>query len=267
MRMRLSQSHLNQLALCPRRFQYLFLDQFSAPITSEQQENLAWGNQFHRLMQQYELGLPVFSPAGAETQSDPIQQCVQCFIQATPDLFRSQPNHFRQSEHRRSLELQDYLLTVVYDLVILEEHQARILDWKTYAKPRSPQWLAADWQTRLYPFVLTETSSFQAEQISMTYWFVRATQPGKAAPAPASAHFRYNSTLHEKNRADLTALLTQLTQWLDDYGNGKNLPQVHEAAGHCATCSFARRCDRGQATADNHAWEISRIEAIQEIAP
>ena len=56
---RLSQAQLNTLEACPRLFQHLHLDQLGSPVPPEQQESLTWGSQFHLLMQQQALGLPV----------------------------------------------------------------------------------------------------------------------------------------------------------------------------------------------------------------
>jgi ATP-dependent exoDNAse (exonuclease V) beta subunit len=59
------------------------------------------------------------------------------------------------------------LLTVIYDLLIEAEDNAQILDWKTYPQPKEQNRLAKDWQTRLYLYVLAETSDYLPEQISM----------------------------------------------------------------------------------------------------
>ena len=53
-RFRLSQQHLNLLSLCPRKFQYTYLDQLVSPVSPDDEERIAWGNQFHLLMQQHE---------------------------------------------------------------------------------------------------------------------------------------------------------------------------------------------------------------------
>ena len=80
---------------------------------------------------------------------------------------------FSQSEHRRTLAFNDYLLTVVYDLVVCTPQQGQIFDWKTHQRRPPESWLQGDWQTRLYLYVLCETTDLKPEQLSMTYWFVR----------------------------------------------------------------------------------------------
>ncbi|HEY9656349.1 MAG TPA: PD-(D/E)XK nuclease family protein, partial [Crinalium sp.] len=53
---RLSQSQLNRLVACPRKFQHTDLEQLAAPSEPEQQERQNQGTRFHLLMQQWLLG-------------------------------------------------------------------------------------------------------------------------------------------------------------------------------------------------------------------
>lgn len=253
----ISQGQLNLLETCPRKFQHLYLEQLGFPTSPEQQERLDFGHRFHLLMQQRELGLP-FQVVPLDR---PLQQSVEAFVQATPDLFQASPTALRQSEHRRTLEWQGYLITVIYDLLILAEEQAQILDWKTYPRPQNSRWLAQNWQTRLYPFVLAETSSYRADQISMTYWFIQLLQE---EVKPQHLRFQYTEELHQQIGQALSDRLTQLTQWLQDYEMGKSLPQVAESAGCCPNCSFALRCQRGQnqKTAPVEPFNLAEIEEV-----
>ncbi|NET34280.1 MAG: PD-(D/E)XK nuclease family protein [Cyanothece sp. SIO1E1] len=243
--LRLSQGQLNLWAACPRKFQHIYLDQLAVLTPPEQQERLQWGNRFHLLMQQRELGLPVEPLIAADHE---LQHCLSSLVAMAPEVFTSAPNNeapmLRQSEHRRTLEFQGYLLTVIYDLVILEPQKGQILDWKTYPRPQNRKQLALNWQTRLYPFLLAETSPLQPEQISMTYWFVRSRAQPSTQAQPQSLSFTYSTALHEQTRQDLSALLTQLTAQLQQHEMGESLPQVSESAGLCANCHFAIRCQR-----------------------
>jgi hypothetical protein len=266
MLIRLSQAQLNLLETCSRKFQQVYLDQLSAPIASEHQDQMNWGSRFHLLMQQHELGLPMLTDS-----TDPLlQNCVNAFIQAAPELFQQQAV-FRQSEHRRTLEFHGYLLTVVYDLLILNPHQAQILDWKTYPRPQNQHWLAESWQTQLYPFVLAETSDYSPEDISITYWFVQATQSVSETSAtnetiqPQSLKFNYSTSQHEAIRSKLITLLGQLTTWLKDYQAGKPFPQVEATENQCGFCAFDVRCHRHQPETDI-SEELPTFAEIQEVA-
>lgn len=244
----LSQAHLSLLTTCPRKFQHVYLDQLGLPTISEEQERQVLGTHFHQLMQQRELGLPIENLV----QADPhLQRWFKSFTNSPPPMLTGD----RHSEHRRSLCFQHYLLTGVYDLLILGPQRAQILDWKTYARPQNPQWLQQNWQTRLYLYLLAETSNYLPKQISMTYWF--AESRGNEAE-PHSLNFTYDSALHSQTQKDLEHLLGSLTNWLEIYNRGNLFPQVPLERGECdgrykqgnsgnsegAGCRFAIRCQR-----------------------
>jgi PD-(D/E)XK nuclease superfamily len=227
---RLAQGQLTLLTTCPRKFQHTMLDQISTPIAPEQQSRMEWGDRFHLLMQQRELGLSVNVP---EAWSE-LQQSVDGLVAAAPELF--EPALLRQSEHRRVLELEGWAIATVYDLLILNPAQAQIIDWKTYPQPPDSRRLSQNWQTRLYPFVLAETTDYEPEQISMTYCFV---QPNAI---PQKWELQYSAALHDQTQQELTQILHQLEKWIQDYEAGISLPQVDER--YCGSCPFAVRCQR-----------------------
>jgi hypothetical protein len=255
----ISQGQLNLLETCPRKFQHVYFDQLGTPISPEQQERLTWGSRFHLLMQQRELGLPVESLVEEDAE---LQHWVTALVNAASDVLTPDPLTFRESEHCRTLNFQGYLLTVVYDLLIEDDKSAQILDWKTYLQPKNRQWLAKDWQTRLYLYVLAETSDYLPEQISMTYWFV------KSQPRPQSLKFTYDAAQHEKTHQDLTRLLTQLDYWLERYCNeGIPFPQVPQKKGHCRDCTFAMRCQRmSESSMSNTRDLLPNLADIQEVS-
>lgn len=260
----ISQAHLNLLAVCPRKFQHVYLDQLGLPQAPEDQERLDLGNHFHRLIQQQELGLPIESLVQADSQ---LQRWFDTFNQVPPQMLLGE----RQSEHRRTLCFQRYLLVGIYDLLILGEQQAQVLDWKTYLRPQNQRWLKQNWQTRLYPYILAETSDYSPEQICMTYWF--AESRGEQHAEPHSLTFAYNAALHEQTRQDLTQALDNLAGWLETYYSGSLFPQVTVEAGQCdrndgeaSSCRFAIRCQRSVTSNQlNPSMLASDINSVQEL--
>ncbi len=267
----LSQTHLNLLTACPRKFQHVYLDQLGLPKLPEEEERQVLGTQFHKLMQQRELGLPITELIQAEPQ---LQRWFNAFTNSPPEMLMGDDlwseGDYRDSEHQRTLCWHNYVLTGIYDLLILRQQQAQILDWKTYARPQNPQWLQQNWQTRLYPFLLVETSDYRPEQISMTYWF--AESQGTEAE-PQSLTFAYSSDRHEQTRQDLNQILKSLTSWLQLYWQGNPLPQVPIESGECrhhetnignsseSWCRFAIRCQRRL----DSLMEGTRSKAISHI--
>jgi hypothetical protein len=273
-RMQLSQTHLTLLETCPRKFQHIYLDQLGPPSSAEQQDQFSWGSRFHLLMQQRELGLPIEALA-AEHQ--PLHQWVAAFINAEADIcghpnppaIGGQSPIVRQSEHLRTLYFQGFLLVIVCDLLILAPQQAQVLDWKTYARPQNSRWLARSWQTRLYPFVLAETSAYLPEQISMTYWFFQSSPDPGIPLEPQSWQFQYNSALHAQTQQELQHCLTQLSTWLEAYEHDPNaFPQVAPSASHCPTCPFAVRCQRHSfpESKDISVETLPSLDSIPEMA-
>ncbi len=250
--LRISQSHLSSLETCPRRFQNTYLEQLKSPVSLDQQERTLWGSQFHLLMQQRELGLSV--EAITERDRD-LQSSVEALIKAAPAIFASNSENEREAEHSRTLRLRNYLLTVIYDLLITKPQKAEIFDWKTYLIPTDSKKVAKTWQTRLYLYVLAETSTYSPEQISMTYWFVKL--PNK----PKSITFKYSQAQHEQTQQDLAELLICLDDWLEAYNeSGYPFPKVSPTKGHCKDCNFALRCQRINSNQDKYS--LAEIEEV-----
>ena len=261
---RLSQTQLNLLATCPRKFQHTYLEQLAAPTDPEQQERMSQGSQFHLLMQQWQLGLPV-EPLVQDDLA--LRSWLQAFTGLAVEILTledDRPDPLTQSEHIRTLEFGGYLLTVVYDLLLLGDRRAKILDWKTYPRPRKTQWLLQNWQTRLYCFVLAETSHYEPEQMAIVYWFFQSQGNQAEVPEPQSVQLAYDQAQHEQTRQDLTHLLQQLTGWLEKYEQGQPFPQVglEEA---CDRCSFAVRCDRVLGRESREPDPALSLDQIQEV--
>lgn len=222
---RLSQTALNRLEKCPRWFQHSLIEHRESPLDPQQQQKLAQGNQFHQLMQQRELGLPVETllPPG-----DKLRQWMQDFLERAPSHISPNPFrdaiYYREAEHERRLVWQDILWLVRYDLLLLCPDQAQILDWKTYPRPRSPQQLQNTWQTRLYPFILAETSPYPPEAISMTYWFVEGSPNSPEQPSQCW-QFNYSQLDHQKTRQDLETLAQQFHHHWRAYQQGQDFPR------------------------------------------
>ena len=226
---RLSQSHLNLLSICPPKFQQIYLDCLDTIPNLQQQEKMKWGSQFHLLMQQRELKLPIESLLTTDSELD---AAFKALIKSAPELGLQNSDVWREAEHYRTLSCGNFVLTVIYDLLLAQTDRATILDWKTYRRPQNANQLARDWQTRLYLYVLSETSEYAPEQIQMTYWFVRSQQP-------QSVEIKYSQLLHQQTERDLNVLLTKLEMWLQDYQQNQNdFPHQPDCQAKCPYYQF-----------------------------
>ncbi|TYQ28158.1 PD-(D/E)XK nuclease family protein [Pseudanabaena sp. UWO310] len=252
----ISQGHLNIWETCQRKYQYSFLEELSLPDADlQRKKNLLLGANFHLLMQQKELGLDV----SALANSDPK-------LQAWLDAFERQPPATiagdRFCEHRRTLEIkidlslhhsensdrgQEYfVLTAIYDFLILGDRQAQILDWKTHQKAIAADQLQSNWQTRLYLYLLARTTNYAPEQLSMTYWFANTAE---------STIIPYSQLEYIRTEAKLTQFLTEINQ-------AHSYPQLPLNSPSCQYCEFRDRCDRGS---PEIAIETNAIEDIPEV--
>jgi len=248
---RLSQGHLNLLSTCPPRFQQIYLEQLHSLPSPEQQEKQTWGTRFHLLMQQRELGLPLEPLLVAEPE---LHHSLAALIEAAPEILQASDRDNRAAEHCRTLSFNNYLLTVIYDLLIVDRERAKILDWKTYLQPQNKQKLTNNWQTRLYLYVLAETSDYLPEHISLTYWFV------KLPHQPKSLTFNYTSQQHQQTKQDLTELLARLDQWLDDYHNhGISFPHRANCETVCPYYQFFPEREKNQSHITKPITEIEEI--------
>lgn len=251
---RLSQSHLNLLSICPPKFQQVYLDCLGSLPHPKQQESMKWGSRFHLLMQQRELALPIESLLKADSELD---SSLRALIETAPHLREQDSQIWREAEHCRTLSSGKFLLTVIYDLLIAKTDQATILDWKTYRQPQTPNKLARNWQTRLYLYVLAETSEYIPEQIKMTYWFVKS---GK----PKSVSFDYNQLQHQKTEQDLVDLLTKLERLWQNYQDSQvdfpHRPDCQE------NCPYHQLLSEESEEQDLHQEWIASVDTIEEIS-
>jgi hypothetical protein len=259
--LQLSQTHLQVLSTCPRKFQSLFLEQLALPQPSLGSESRQLGVQFHQLMQQRELGLEIQPLLNDNPQ---LQKWFTQFQKFPPPMIAGT----RLSEHSVASTFQHFMLIAVYDLLIQGPQQAQIIDWKTYHQPPNPKLWQQNWQARLYPFILAETSGYRPEQISMTYWFAAGTDSHSS-----QGHWLnipYSGQHHDQTRQDLTVLLTQLDQWLQNFSQqGTPMPQVPVIAGHCISanqqCLFASHCHRQTTDAEIFSAFMD-LNAISEVS-
>ncbi len=278
----LSQAHFTLLDVCDRKYQYVFLDALSGPSTAEQQQTTQWGSQFHLLMQQRALNLPVEILAQANTE---MATSMTALAQVAPDVFehlsavsqvaeRLSDQAFSQSEHRRTLAFSGYLLTVVYDLLVYSSEAGQIFDWKTHQQPPRREWLQNDWQTRLYLYVLCETTDLEPAQLSMTYWFVRLAAGSDAVAAgqmlekreaegtqPTSYRFGYSGAQHQRTQQDLQRLTDRLTQMRQ----AGDFPKVAIEKGLCDRCPFNMRCDRLPASSPLPASPYQLLQSASQL--
>ncbi|MEW6286195.1 MAG: PD-(D/E)XK nuclease family protein [Chloroflexota bacterium] len=265
----LSQSSLQDYADCPRRFQLRYLERLSYPAVEsepalENEKHLQEGEYFHRLVQQYLIGIPA-GKIGKLANTANLERWWENFL-ATPDFQNLRGVGNLLPEAALSAPLGNYRLVAKYDLLIIENGKAIIYDWKTYRKRPRNEWLAARMQTRVYRALLVHAGAhlndgkpFEPEQIEMVYWF--AEYPNEPA------RFTYTSAQYKRDWDSLVKLAEEVAA-------ASSFPLTDDRT-KCLYCPYRSYCDRGvqagdveQAEAEMEAEELFDVnfEQIGEIA-
>ena len=245
-----SQSSLQDYVDCPRRFELRYIEKLDWPAVeaepvAENERRMADGNFFHRLAQQFLLGLP------AEKLSR---------LAASPDLARWWDNfkqNFRSLTDFGNLHAETVLsaptgnhrLLAKFDLIAVRDGKALIYDWKTYHKRPKNEWMAVRMQTKVYRYLLAASGnhlnggqSFPPESIQMIYWF--ADFPSEPAIFP------YDETQFKRDQSALEKLIF-------DIAASESFPLTDEQ-GKCRFCAYRSYCNRGTSAGD---WRDAELEA------
>jgi len=265
----LSQSSLQDYVDCARRFQLRYLDKLSYPaIESEpaldNEKHIQEGEYFHRLAQQYWIGIPPEQVAKLANTPN-LQRWWENFL-ADRDLRVLKELGGLYPEATLSAPLESFRLLAKYDLIAINDGKVTIYDWKTYRKRPRNEWLSARMQTRVYRALLVHAGAhlnngkaFEPEQIEMVYWFSDFPDD--------PARFAYTSAQYKR---DWDTLL----KFAGEIKTASSYP-LTEDRQKCAFCPYRSFCERGvragdvdQAEAEMEADELFDInfEQIGEIA-
>jgi CRISPR/Cas system-associated exonuclease Cas4 (RecB family) len=259
----LSQSSLQDYVDCPRRFQLRYLERLSYPAVEsepalENEKHIEEGEYFHRLMQQYWVGIPA-EQISKLANTENLRKWWENFLNSK-DLtnLRAANRSNLYTEASLSAPLGDFRLLAKYDLLVIENTKATIYDWKTYRKRPRDEWLSARMQTRVYrallvragahlnhgqPFDNLRTAPFAPEQIEMVYWF--SDFPNDPA------RFVYTSAQYQRDWDVLIKLA-------DEIKTASNYLLTDDRT-KCLYCSYRSYCERGVGAGD-----IDQAEAEME---
>lgn len=262
-----SQSSLQDYFDCPRRFELRYVDKLDWPAEEaepalENERRQQEGQFFHRLAQQFLLGLP----------ADRLAR-----LASSPDLSRWWDNFrrdFRSLGDFGSLSpevvlaapIGNHRLLAKYDLIAVRDGRATIYDWKTYHKRPKNEWMAIRLQTRVYRYLLAVAGNslnggqpIRPESIEMVYWY--AEFPSEPAV------FHYDEAAFQRDQSALEKVVSEIER-LEKF-------ELTNDEGKCRFCPYRSFCKRGAVAGDwrdaeeeSEAYEAFDInfEQITEIA-
>ncbi len=254
----LSQSSLQDYVDCARRFQLRYLERLSYPAVEsepslENERHQQEGEYFHRLVQQYLIGIPNEQIAKLANTVN-LQRWWENFL-VNLDFRSLKDFGSLLPEATLSAPLGNYRLLAKYDLLAIENGKATIYDWKTYRKRSRNEWLSARMQTRVYRALLVHAGThlnnrqpFQPEQIEMVYWF--ADFPNEPA------RFTYTSAQYKRDWDTLVKLAEEI--------NSASSYPLTDDHTKCSYCPYRSYCDRGIRAG---AVDQAEAETSTELSP
>ncbi len=240
-----SQSSLQDFVDCRRRFQLRYLQRVSWPAIQaeparEFERHIQRGERFHRLVQQYLVGVPEDQLARfAEADEDEnLQRWWQNFLDSIPAQLAGTAH--RHVEVTLQAPLVDFRLVAIYDLVLFHpDGRVLIYDWKTSMHRPSRASLLERLQTRVYPYLLAQAGAalnqgkpVGPEQIEMIYWF--------AEPGQAEEKLVYSAERCQADGAYLRALVEEIRALKAEEF------EMSASEKPCAYCVYRSLCNRGR---------------------
>ncbi|HNR00966.1 MAG TPA: PD-(D/E)XK nuclease family protein [Anaerolineaceae bacterium] len=233
-----SQYNLQDYVDCKFRFLLKHIHQLAWPaIESEplllQEARMELGQQFHRLIQQYFIGVEP-GVLSNSIQTSELADWWQAFLSLK---INEQPGT-TQAEKMLSVSLNGHRLVAKFDLLLQRSSSSyTIYDWKTSTQAPSIRHLQGRLQSRVYPLVLwlSVTNSVTPPQnlpeIEMVYWF--------PAFPEVSLRFEYTHSNYEQDLDYLTHLIDEIQEMKEeDFTRTTDVKR-------CAYCQYRSLCDRG----------------------
>ncbi|MFO3795845.1 MAG: PD-(D/E)XK nuclease family protein [Anaerolineales bacterium] len=251
-----SQSMLQDYLECPRRFRLRYLEKLTWPAPQSepiaaQEQHAEEGMRFHRLVQQYYLGLPEAALARLATTPN-LRRWWQNFIKSTTRPPRSASETHLLTEATLSHPLHaEARLIARFDLTLIIPHERLlIVDWKTSLKRPSRLRLESRMQTRLYRFLLVAAGKvwnnghpLSPNQVEMIYWFPEYPQE--------PIRFTYSEDEYRRDADWFPALIGEIEA-------AQEFPKTEDEK-LCRYCAYRSYCARGV-----HAGKWDEMEAEGE---
>ncbi len=257
-----SQTSLQDFAECPALFDLRYRRHIVYPAAQSEpldqlEDHMARGATFHTLVQQHQVGVP---PDALEESIDDDQlfEWWQAYL-TTPYAAAPTPTRVEIS---LSAPVAGNRLIAKYDLIAIDADGVfTIIDWKTSIKRPKREFLAARWQTRVYPYVLVEAGrglnggkAISPEKVRMVYWFPEHPRQPEV--------FSYDSDQHAATGMSLTTLIQDIARRGDD-----DFPLTDEVR-RCGFCEYRGLHTRGIKASDwmgeDNDIELNDADAIPD---
>ncbi len=252
-----SQASLQDLSDCHRRFFLRYIRRLAWPAVESQpiQENETrqqQGTAFHRMVQQYFLGIPEQRLSELNLE-EPLQGWWQNFLRFKRQLpALGSPDAKIYPECTLTTSVAGVRLVAKFDLVVIQGRKVSIYDWKTARHQPKRDWLQRRLQSLVYPYVMFRSGGYLAkdrqpfspEEINLTYWFVEFPDHPE--------NFNYSRQQMETESAYLESQVKLVKSKLAEDETSFPLTPDEKT---CTLCTFRSLCNRGARAGENESLD------------
>lgn len=154
------------------------------------------GEQFHLIMQQSLMGMPIDSLLNNHSQ---LKQWFSGLQFLAPEIWCEEANTGKSYSHQVDYFYGDVILTSTFDLLISNSEQLEIVNWTTdtHFSLTDIQW---QWRTDLDLFLMAQTDTYLPEEIQLNYWLLNHS----TLPMKFSIHYSNQALLAFKTKLERT---------------------------------------------------------------
>ena len=231
-----SANNLQVFQDCERRFELRYVKELKWPAVETEpvlksEEFLANGRRFHEMIQRDLLGMTI--PESLLWQNDELQLWWLNYKNHNPIDVRGK----LLPEKTLIGAIDNHLIVATYDLIVItDEGNYVIFDWKTWKKPRPAEWMRNQLQAKVYPWLLTQAGGREGRvdpaKIEMRYWY--ANEPEK------SFAFQYSGDQFEEDNRYLSLVIERIKT----LGEGRFA--LTDDLKQCNYCPYRSYCGRGK---------------------
>jgi hypothetical protein len=257
---RFSQASLQDFQDCKRRFFYRYVQKLSWPALEAEPalENEQWlrqGAEFHQIVHQYFLGLPV-EKLSELAMGENLRTWWENFLTHMP--IASPLKLF--PERIFTTNLAGYTLLAKFDLLVVDKENGLVIyDWKTSQRPGSRSFLASRMQSKVYPYVVAKTGGVFIEEgvvgpdkIKMIYWY-----PNRPAEPEA---FIYSKNQMVEDEQTILATIEEINSITERSDHSMTEDRIR-----CRFCVYRSLCDRGDRAGFFEESELDVSPMLEEM--
>jgi len=228
---------------CARRYELSYLEELKWPAVESEpllqsERHMVDGRRFHEMVHRDVLGVEVPLPDSAK---DPdISRWWNNYMVQRPANVDGK--RFAEKTLVGSVATMEVTMVATCDLIVISEgesgRRARIFDWKTWRRRHTREWLLDRLQTRIYPYLLVQSSATLAggkpltpDEVEMVYWYSDFPDNPEV--------FAYSETQFREDEAYLGGLVDEILN------REPGSFQLTTDEKKCMFCVYRSFCDRG----------------------